>query len=88
MDIFFYEAFEEETLALKKECLPYNLNANYSYKTIQECGHELPAPIISVRTQSIIPKTWKNNLKAILTRSTGFDHISKYLEETKKNIPC
>ena len=82
MDIFFFEAFEEEQTALKK----YNANqfaAGYSWKTIQEYGvNEPPADIISVRTQSKIPAAWSGKIKAILTRSTGFDHLTAYRRET------
>ena len=82
MDIFFFEAFEEEQVALEK----YNANqfdAGYSWKTIQEYdADEAPAVIISVRTQSQIPHKWAEKLKAILTRSTGFDHLTAYRRET------
>jgi D-lactate dehydrogenase len=81
MDIFFFEAFEEEQAALKK----YNageFEAGYTWKTIQEyASAEPPAEIISVRTQSIIPPEWAQKIKAILTRSTGFDHLSAYRRE-------
>jgi D-lactate dehydrogenase len=82
MDIFFFEAFEEEQDALKK----YNddrFDAGYSWKTIQEYGaSEPPAPVISVRTQSKIPAEWSDKLKGILTRSTGYDHLVEYRRET------
>ena len=82
MDIFFFEAFEEEQTALKK----FNANqftAGYSWKTIQEyAAKEPPADIISVRTQSQIPHEWAGKIKAILTRSTGFDHLTDYCRET------
>ena len=81
MDIFFFEAFAEEQEALRK----YNNNefeAGYTWKTIQEFGEtEPPAEIISVRTQSIIPTQWAGKIKAILTRSTGFDHLEAYRRE-------
>ena len=87
MDIFFFEAFEEEQTALKK----YNareFDAGYTWKTIQEYNtSEPPADIISVRTQSKIPAEWAGRLKAILTRSTGFDHLTAYRNETgAKNL--
>lgn len=89
MDIFFFEAFEEEQAALKK----YNaeeFDAGYTWKTIQEYGaSEPPSDIISVRTQSKIPPEWAGKLKAILTRSTGFDHLTAYQHETAaKNLKC
>ncbi|MDD5727223.1 MAG: NAD(P)-dependent oxidoreductase [Victivallales bacterium] len=81
MDVFFFEAFDEEQKALKH----YNngeFEAAYSWKTIQEYGAaEPPAAIISIRTQSVIPAAWAGKLKAILTRSTGFDHLEAYREE-------
>ncbi len=81
MDIFFFEAFEEEQAALKK----YNagiFDAAYTWKTIQEYGaNEAPAEIISVRTQSLIPLEWASQIKAILTRSTGFEHLAAYRRE-------
>ena len=83
MDIFFFEAFEEEQAALKK----YNageFDAGYTWKTIQEYNtNEPPADIISVRTQSKIPAEWAGKLKAILTRSTGFDHLTAYRNENR-----
>ncbi len=76
--VFFYEAFEEERDALER----FNagtIAAGYDWKTIQETGHTAPpAPIISVRTQSHIPAEWKDSLKGILTRSTGYDHLTAY----------
>ena len=81
-DIFFYEAFEEEAEALKRY-LPVNISAYFSWKTIQETDHEdPPAKIISIRTQSIIPPEWANQLEAIITRSTGYDHIADYIKLT------
>ena len=81
--VFFYEAFEEEKAALEK----YNagmINAGYDWKTIQEAGHDQPpAPVISVRTQSQIPPQWKDSLKAVLTRSTGYDHLVEYRDDNK-----
>jgi D-lactate dehydrogenase len=89
MDIFFFEAFEEEQTALKK----YNANqfdAGYSWKTIQEYGaDEPPTDIISIRTQSRIPPGWAGKIKAILTRSTGFEHLTAYRRETgAENLKC
>ena len=89
MNIFFFEAFREEQAALKK----YNagkFRANYTWKTIQEYGaSDPPADIISVRTQSEIPPAWAEKLQAILTRSTGFDHLTAYRQETNvENLKC
>jgi D-lactate dehydrogenase len=77
--VVFFEAFAEERAALEKYA-GGRLQAEYTWKTIQEWGEaaEPPAPIISVRTQSLIPMAWASRLKAILTRSTGYDHLSRY----------
>jgi D-lactate dehydrogenase len=85
-DVYFYEAFDEEQNMLKKY-LPANLKGGFCWETIQEKGDTLPpAPIISTRSQSIIPKDWADKLKAILSRSTGYDHLKKYEETTSKKI--
>ena len=74
-DVFFYEAFEEETAAIKRH-LPKNLSAGFTWKTLQEQGdNEPPARIISLRTQSAIPESWAHSLSAVLARSTGYDHL-------------
>lgn len=87
LDVFFYEAFEEEAIAIKKH-LPKNIKAGFSYKTIQEINSECPcSKIISVRTQSIIPEFWSKKICGILSRSTGYDHILKYLKKTNTKIP-
>jgi len=85
-DIFFYEAFEEEAEALKRY-LPENISADFSWKTIQEINHENPpARIISIRTQSAIPVDWAAKFDAIITRSTGYDHITDYIKLTGSRI--
>jgi D-lactate dehydrogenase len=82
MDIHFYEAFEEETVALRR-FLPAQVRATFTWKTIQEAGDaEPPAPLISIRTQSIIPATWVGTVKGIISRTTGFDHL------VGQRIPC
>jgi len=84
----FFEAFEEEAEELKK-VLPSGHEYYFTWKTIQECEEEIPpAPIISIRTQSRIPATWKNSLDGIITRSTGYDHISAYFTETGAEFPA
>lgn len=88
MDVFFFEAFEEEAESLK-HYLGDKAKAGYSWKSIQEYGaEEPPAPIISVRTQSAIPAAWAPKLKAIISRSTGYDHLRSYLKETGGSLPC
>lgn len=77
-DVCFYEAFAEEADALRAY-LPSSLAAFYTDKTIQESRHESPpARLISIRTQSQIPLTWASQLDAILSRSTGYDHLLAY----------
>ena len=85
-DVAFYEAFEEEERELRKH-LPDAGNYYFTWKTIQETGHGHPqAPIVSLRTQSKIPLNWKDDITALLTRSTGYDHITAYLKETGIDI--
>jgi D-lactate dehydrogenase len=88
MDVFFYEAFEEEAQAIKRY-LPADIQAGFDWKTIQEYGNAAPAaPVISIRTQSIIPTEWAGQLAGILSRSTGYDHLTAYLNSCGKNMPC
>ena len=78
-EIVFYEAFEEEEMELKKH-LPKNKKYYFTWKTIQESDHKYPpASVVSVRTQSQLPLEWKSYINAIITRSTGFDHVSASL---------
>lgn len=87
MKVFFYEAFEEEAERLR-HYLPDDIEAGFTSQTIQEYGAETPpAPIISVRTQSDIPIVWGDTLEAILTRSTGYDHIRRYREACGREVP-
>jgi D-lactate dehydrogenase len=82
----FYEAFEEEQDTLKR-VLPPGHKYLFTWKAIQESGHKInPAPIISTRTQSVFPAEWAPNIKAIITRSTGYDHVSAYLRKTDAKI--
>jgi D-lactate dehydrogenase len=88
MDVFFYEAFEEESAALRHHLQPH-IRAGYSWKTIQECGHEQPpAPIISTRTQSVVPTAWATTLRAILSRSTGYEHLLAYRQHARTDLAC
>ncbi|MBW8001961.1 MAG: hydroxyacid dehydrogenase [Planctomycetes bacterium] len=81
LDIFFYEAFEEEAEALKRY-LPGDISAGFIFKTIQESGDAEPGgAVISIRTQSVIPTSWSSKISGILTRSTGYDHIKSYLQK-------
>jgi D-lactate dehydrogenase len=82
-DVFFYEAFKEEADALRA-LLPTSISAEYSALTIQECGHATPpARMISARTQSVLPRAWASQLDAILSRSTGYDHLAAYAAEVE-----
>lgn len=81
-DVYFYESFDEEVIAIRKY-MPDHIKAGYTWKTIQETGHSKPiAPIISTRTQSQFPLDWSDELSAILSRSTGFDHLIYYKAQT------
>jgi len=87
-DVFFFEAFTEEEAALRRY-LPADVRAEFSWKTIQE--YQAPAPparVISIRTQSAIPPAWARALAGILTRSTGFDHLTAYRAATGVPVPC
>ncbi|MEL6676109.1 MAG: NAD(P)-dependent oxidoreductase [Bacteroidota bacterium] len=87
MHVFFYEAFEEEEEALRS-FLPDHIEAGFTWKTIQEYGADSPpAPIISLRTQSEIPNQWAGDLDAILSRSTGYDHLLAYRRDTGVHVP-
>lgn len=87
-DVFFYEAFEEEAAALRRH-LPPGINAGFTWKAIHEEGHTVPpAPVISIRTQSVLPLEWATVLHAIITRSTGYDHVREYLDATGAALPC
>lgn len=87
-EVFFYEAFAEEVLALKR-CLPATVAATYTADTIQEAGARTPpARLISVRTQSRIPPDWASSLAGILTRSTGYDHLRAFSRAARTAVPC
>src|ERR1017187_182236 len=75
MDVFFYEAFEEEAAALRRH-LPSSVRAGFTWKTTQEAGDaEPPSSLISIRTQSILPASWTGKVRGIVSRTTGFDHL-------------
>lgn len=74
-NVVFFEVFQEEKDAIYKY-LPENINAIFYENTIQEEKCDIPSEaIISIRTQSIIPSNWETKIDAILTRSTGYDHL-------------
>ena len=88
LDVFFYEAFTEETDCLRQH-LPAAVEAGFTWKTIQEYGdREPPAGLISIRTRSRIPESWGKDLRGILTRSTGYDHVLAFLGQSSIDLPC
>lgn len=88
IDVMFYETFEEEEKAIKR-LLPSHVCAQFTWKTIQEQKDGvLPAQLISIRTQSCVPKDWSKGIKGILTRSQGYDHLLGLSRETASGIAC
>jgi len=76
MQVYFFEAFEEEVAALRRH-LPAGVDAGFTWRAIQEAGDALPpARLISIRTQSVIPAAWHAQLDGILSRTTGYDTVS------------
>lgn len=87
-DAFFYEAFAEEAERLLHYAAAAGLRVGHSPLTIQETGHEAPpAPVVSLRTQSIFPLAWAPQLRGILTRSTGYDHLFAYRDAVGAACP-
>jgi D-lactate dehydrogenase len=87
LDVFFYEAFEEEAAELTS-LLGKTCSFDCSTKTIQELGHaQPPAPLISIRTQSKVPPEWSDSIGGVLSRSTGYDHLIAYGAIIKKPLP-
>jgi len=87
-DAAFYEVFSEEERLLRKY-LPNDKKYLMTPSTIQEYGEEETlADIISIRTQSRIPEKWACNIRAIITRSTGYDHVLEYIGNTGAKISC
>ncbi len=85
-DVMFYEVFKEEEAALRK-ILPKSLRAVFTWETIQESKDRKPsATLISIRTQSRIPSEWAPQLKGILTRSQGFDHLVSFRQKAQEKI--
>lgn len=87
-DAFFYEAFAEEAERLLHYAAASGLRVGHSPLTIQETGHSTPpAPVVSLRTQSILPPAWAPRLRGILSRSTGYDHLNAYREAAGPACP-
>lgn len=77
LDVFFYEAFAEEEPSLRAH-LPPTIRAGFSRETVQESGHAAPpAPLVSIRTQSVIPSAWFPAVRGVLARTTGYDHLRR-----------
>jgi len=88
-DAYFYEAFAEEAERLLEHAAAAGLRVGHTPHTIQEAAHDSPpAAIISMRTQSILPTEWAPNLKGLLSRSTGYDHLTAYQTALGKNAPA
>lgn len=84
LDIFFYEAFEEEAERLLAHAAAVGVRAGCSPVTIQETGHAAPpAGVVSLRTQSVIPVEWAGRLDGVLSRSTGYDHVAGWRERVE-----
>ena len=87
-DVFFYEAFAEEAEAIGA-LVPDAVQAGFTWKTIQE--HRLDAPesrLVSVRTQSVLPPAWGGRIDAVLTRSTGYDHVQAFRRAAGQVVPA
>ncbi|MDD4005482.1 MAG: NAD(P)-dependent oxidoreductase [Elusimicrobiaceae bacterium] len=89
LDVYFYEAFEEERAALAR-CLPPGLRAGFTSRAAGETPEPAapPASVISVRTQSAIPPGWSGGLRAILSRTTGYDTMRRYLDSVSEPVVC
>lgn len=88
MDLYLFEVFREESEALR-QCLGEGITYEMTSATIQEAGFiDPPAPLISIRTQSIVPAAWTEKLDGILSRSTGYDHLRLFRKTTGATLPC
>lgn len=88
LDAFFYEAFAEEAERLVPHAAKAGWRIGHTSHTVQEAGHaDPPAPVISVRTQSVLPVDWAPQLRGILSRSTGYDHLLAYRDATGDACP-
>ena len=87
-DVFFYEAFAEEAAEIQA-LIPPGVRAGFTWKTIQEHGLADPeAPLVSVRTQSVLPPAWGGRIDAVLTRSTGYDHVWAFRRAAGQVVPA
>ena len=82
----FFEAFDEEERLLRG-FLPDGMECFFTWKTIQESGLNFPpASIVSVRTQSLFPLEWADDISGVITRSTGYDHITEYRSSVGRDV--
>ena len=87
-NVVFFEVFQEEKEAIYG-FLPKNINVLFYENTIQEEKCDIPdGAIISIRTQSEVPLSWESKISAILTRSTGHDHLYSFMNNSSVKIPC
>ncbi len=76
--VIFFEVFQEEREAICR-FLPEHICAEFYENTIQEENCDIAdGAVISIRTQSVIPLNWGAKISAILTRSTGYDHLNLF----------
>lgn len=88
MDVFFFEAFDEEREAIARHLAP-GIRAGYDARTIQAAGMDrAPAPLISIRTQSAVPASWLASLRGILSRTTGSDHLEALRTVNGLSLAC
>ena len=88
-DLYCYEAFAEEAERLRHYADVSGVRIGLTPLTLQEAGHTTPpAPVISIRTQSILPPSWAPALAGILSRSTGHDHLLAYRAALPPSAPC
>lgn len=86
--VVFYETFEEEQAALKRH-LPDAVTASFVKEPVHASGHAAPpARLISIRTQSVIPKHWLPDLAGVLSRSSGFDHLQTLSGQSEGRVAC
>ncbi len=88
LDVKFYEVFDEEKVWLQR-LLPINVKADFEKKTIQESSdRSIPAKLICIRTQSVIPLDWLKHIDGVLSRSQGYDHLIPLVQESAHKIKC
>ena len=87
-DVFFYEAFAEEAEAIRQR-MPPGVRAGFAWQSVQEYGRAEPqARLVSTRTQSVLPAAWGGLIDAVLTRSTGYDHIRAFRRAAGLAVPA